>query len=310
MGLKDNFSQAFKELTNPKEAKDQAKPEIKDVASYMNDKEEEAAQAQPAEEVADTAATTNQPQATAAEQQPAPNMPNPQSIAQNYYQQQNNQQFQQQNNQQFQQQNNQQFQQQNNQQFQQNNQQNNNAYGGPGFQQNPAPAAVPNSFGYSEAMRQENSETTIISKNTIIDGNVRSFADMKIDGSIKGSVETTKNVNINGKVVGNITCDNAIMRASSIQGNVTLKGQATMSSESMLIGDLTSQVATLNGKMKGNLTVTGKAQLDREAVIFGDIKAAAISISDGAIIQGYISTTYLSQDESSNIFPESIAIGE
>ena len=83
-----------------------------------------------------------------------------------------------------------------------------------------------------------------------------------------------------------------------------------MTSESMLIGDLTSQVANLNGKMKGNLTVAGKAQLDRDAVIFGDIKAGAISISDGAIVQGYVSTTYLSQDESSNIFPESIAIGE
>ena len=35
MGIKDNFSQAMKELVNPKES-DQRK-EVKDVAAYMND---------------------------------------------------------------------------------------------------------------------------------------------------------------------------------------------------------------------------------------------------------------------------------
>ncbi len=277
MGLKDNFSQAFKELTNPKEAKDQGKTEIKDVASYMNDTEEEAVQTQPVEEAQTVTEKEETPVADQQFAQNAPQQDAPQSYqqAQSYQQTQNN----------------------------------DNAYNRQGYQQNAAPVAA-SPFGYSDNMRQDVSETTIISKNTIIDGNIRSFADMKIDGSIKGSVETTKNVSINGKVVGNITCDNAVMKSSSVQGNVTLKGQATMTSESMLIGDLTSQVATLNGKMKGNLTVAGKAQLDRDAVIFGDIKAGAISISDGAIVQGYISTTYLSQDESSNIFPESIAIGE
>lgn len=278
MGLKDNFSQAFRELTSPKEAKEQEKTEIKDVAAYMNDGNEAeeikpVQETEPVQEENQEAEAIPTPENT--EEEPmaeqTQNFSNPGSGNANAYG-------------------------------------NVNAYGGAYNNQATAPAPVP--FGNPQGIRQETSETTIISKNTIIDGNVRSFADMKIDGSIKGSVETTKNVNINGKVVGNITCDNAVMNNASVQGNITLKGQATMSSESMLIGDLTSQVAAVNGKMKGNLTVAGKAQLDRDAVVFGDIKAGAISISDGAIVQGYISTTYLSQDESSNIFPDSIAIGE
>ena len=61
---------------------------------------------------------------------------------------------------------------------------------------------------FMSGMRADNSqEMTVISKNTMIDGNVRSFADMKIDGNIKGNVETTKNITINGKVVGDLTCD-------------------------------------------------------------------------------------------------------
>ena len=153
-------------------------------------------------------------------------------------------------------------------------------------------------------------EMTVISKNTMIDGNVRSFADMKIDGNIKGNVETTKNININGKVVGDLTCDNISMKNSAVQGNVRLKGQAIMANDSMLIGDLTSQVAQLNGKIKGNIEISGKIQLDRDSVIIGDIKAGSIAISDGAVINGFVTTTYLSKDESANIFPESIALGE
>ena len=151
---------------------------------------------------------------------------------------------------------------------------------------------------------------TVISKNTMIDGNIRSFADMKIDGNIKGNVETTKNININGKVVGDLTCDNISMKNSAVQGNVRLKGQAVMANDSMLIGDLTSQVAQLNGKIKGNIEISGKIQLDRDSVIIGDIKAGSIAISDGAVINGFVTTTYLSKDESANIFPESIALGE
>ncbi|MBQ2799213.1 MAG: polymer-forming cytoskeletal protein [Ruminiclostridium sp.] len=276
MGLKDNFSQAFRELTSPKEAKEQEKTEIKDVAAYMNDGNE-------AEEIK----TVQEAEPVQEETQEAEAIPTPENTEEEQMAEQT-------------------------QRF--NNPGNTyggnaNAYGG-AYNQATSPATTPAPFGNPQGIRQESSETTIISKNTIIDGNVRSFADMRIDGSIKGSVETTKNVSVNGKVVGNITCDNAVMNSASVQGNITLKGQATMSSESMLIGDLTSQVASVNGKMKGNLTVAGKAQLDRDAVVFGDIKAGAISISDGAIVQGYISTTYLSQDESSNIFPDSIAIGE
>ena len=270
MGLKDNFSQAFRELTSPKEPKEQEKTEIKDVASYMNDASE-------TEEINAAQEEAVQEQITAAEVAAEPETKEEEPVAEQTHSFSNG--------------------------F--NNPNNGASYSG---QQTAAPMTTP--FANPQGTRQEASETTIISKNTIIDGNIRSFADMRIDGSIKGSVETTKNVSVNGKVVGNITCDNAVMSAASVQGDITLKGQATMSSESMLIGNLTSQVATVNGKMKGNLTVSGKAQLDRDAVVFGDIKAGAISISDGAIIQGFISTTYLSQDESSNIFPDSIAIGE
>lgn len=335
MGIKDNFSQAMKELTNPRSS--ESRKEVKDVAAYMNDTAdaqsgEPAQNAQPKQDNVQSSRTfagnaqeqnvQNAQQGTAANGGFAG-----QNVGQDFSQRiarDMNEQYNQ------------------NSGFAQNMQSAQNAQNA-GFAQN----AQDNSFnqgmqnnqnnGFAQNMQNAQSgtfaqdnggsgyggtpfagsmradgaqEMTVISKNTMIDGNVRSFADMKIDGNIKGNVETTKNININGKVVGDLTCDNISMKNSAVQGNVRLKGQAIMANDSMLIGDLTSQVAQLNGKIKGNIEISGKIQLDRDSVIIGDIKAGSIAISDGAVINGFVTTTYLSKDESANIFPESIALGE
>ena len=177
---------------------------------------------------------------------------------------------------------------------------------GGGYQQ---PEPTPYSAGpyYQQA---DDNEITVISRNTVIDGNVRSFANMSIDGNIKGNVETTKDIDLNGKIVGNIACNNASLRTSQIQGNVQMKGNAFMERDTLLIGDLTSTYANVNGKIKGNLAITGKAELKSDAVVFGDISASTITVNDGAIIQGYVSTTFLNTEESKSIFPDAITIGE
>lgn len=329
MGIKDNFSQAMKELTNPRSSEN--RKEVKDVAAYMND----TADTQPGEPVqnAQTQQDNAQPSQTFGANAQEQNVQNAQqgTTANSGFSGQNagqdfSQRIARDMNDQYNQ-NNSYSQSTQNSGFAQNVQDNSFSQGmqsnqNTGFAQNMQNAqnggfAQDNGgsgFGgtpFAGGMRTDGTqEMTVISKNTMIDGNVRSFADMKIDGNIKGNVETTKNININGKVVGDLTCDNISMKNSAIQGNVRLKGQAVMANDSMLIGDLTSQVAQLNGKIKGNIEISGKIQLDRDSVIIGDIKAGSIAISDGAVINGFVTTTYLSKDESANIFPESIALGE
>ena len=287
MGIKDNFSQAMKELVNPKES-DQRK-EVKDVAAYMNDTAD-AGQTMP----------NPAPQAEYSYQQSAQGMNS--NTANSGFSQSGAQDL------------SQRIARDMNEQSEQN-----NAFAQTAEPQNNTTAEAAYASPYSNTqpekpsapeMPEGPSETTVISKNTTIDGNIRSFADMKIDGSIKGNVETTKNIIINGKVIGDLACDNISMKNSAVQGNIRLKGQAVMANDSMLIGDLSSQVAHLNGKIKGHITASGKLMLDKDSVIIGDIKAGSVAISDGAVINGYITTTYLSKDESANIFPENIALGE
>ncbi|MCH5203933.1 MAG: polymer-forming cytoskeletal protein [Oscillospiraceae bacterium] len=173
--------------------------------------------------------------------------------------------------------------------------------GGNGFVppvQNPTPMQESN----------ETEEITVISKNTSIDGNIRSLANMQIDGNIKGNVETTKNVDLSGKIIGDITCNNAGMNSAAMQGNISLKGRMRMDRDTILIGDLSSQYADINGRIRGKLDVAGKAELKRDAIVFGDINASTIAVTDGAIIQGYVNTTFLSKEDSRNVFPDAISI--
>jgi cytoskeletal protein CcmA (bactofilin family) len=153
-------------------------------------------------------------------------------------------------------------------------------------------------------------ELTHISKSTVIEGNMRSFGNINVEGNIRGDIETTKNIDLNGKVIGNLTCNNAQMLTSQIQGNIRMKGNILMGRDTLLIGDLVSTYAKVNGKVKGNLEIGGKAELKSDAVIFGDISASTITVDDGAIIQGYVSTTFLNKEESRNIFPDAISIAE
>jgi len=154
----------------------------------------------------------------------------------------------------------------------------------------------------------DTNELTVITRNTIVDGNIRSLANMSIEGHVRGDVETTKNIDVNGKIIGNISCNNAFMNSSQVQGNISIKGNICMKRDTLLIGDITSTHAEVNGKIKGNVDVAGKAELKGDAVLFGDINASTITVEDGAIIRGHVSTTSLNKDESRNLFPEAIVI--
>ena len=53
----------------------------------------------------------------------------------------------------------------------------------------------------------ETEETTIISRNTRISGDISSFANVNVEGSVQGDIRLTKNISVSGKVVGNIECN-------------------------------------------------------------------------------------------------------
>ena len=162
----------------------------------------------------------------------------------------------------------------------------------------------------SDPLFYESEETTVISRNIVVTGGtITGFANVHIDGSIKCDVSITKDVNVTGKVVGDISCNNAVMAGSSIQGSIASKGQVRMDRDSVLLGDISTQYLDINGRVKGNVAVGGKAEFKTDAVIVGDITASTITVLDGAVIKGYVNTTFL-QDSETNIFPDAITVSD
>lgn len=155
----------------------------------------------------------------------------------------------------------------------------------------------------------ETEETTIISRNTRISGDISSFANINVEGSVQGDIRLTKNISVSGKVVGNIECNNAVMAGAQMQGCITSKGQVQMDHDSVLLGNIDTQYLDLNGRIKGNVEVGGKAEFKNDAVIVGDITASTISVIDGAVIKGYVNTTFM-QESTTNVFPDAIVVGE
>lgn len=176
----------------------------------------------------------------------------------------------------------------------------------------PKPPVAPPSYSGREPDKNpynETEETTVISRNTIVDGNIRSFANVSVDGSVKGDVKITKNINVTGKIIGDVECNNSIMSGASMQGNIASKGQVQIDRDSLLLGDIAAQYLDLNGKVKGNVQIGGKAEFKTDSIILGNITASTITVLDGATIQGYVNTTFL-QDSSSSLFPEAISVSE
>lgn len=55
-----------------------------------------------------------------------------------------------------------------------------------------------------------------------------------------------------------------------------------------MIGNLSSQDITLDGKVKGDLAANNKIYIRSNAVIVGNVRATTIAIDEGASLQGQV----------------------
>ena len=71
-----------------------------------------------------------------------------------------------------------------------------------------------------------------------------------------------------------------------MQGNVTASAILTMDGESVLVGDIGAARATINGRVKGNVTTREAAVFNQNAMLLGDVTSELVTIDQGAVIHG------------------------
>jgi len=87
----------------------------------------------------------------------------------------------------------------------------------------------------------ENHTINLIGTGTIIDGNIVSNGDIRIDGTLKGNLSTKGKVIIGdtGKISGEVNCKNFEVEGS-VDGKVIVAELLSLRSKSKILGDITT----------------------------------------------------------------------
>jgi cytoskeletal protein CcmA (bactofilin family) len=87
----------------------------------------------------------------------------------------------------------------------------------------------------------ENHAINLIGTGTMIDGNIVSNGDIRIDGSLKGNLSTKGKVIVGdtGKINGEVNCKNFEVEGS-VEGKVVVAELLSLRSRSKILGDITT----------------------------------------------------------------------
>lgn len=94
------------------------------------------------------------------------------------------------------------------------------------------------------------------------------------------------------RIKGEVTAREPLEIGGYIDGTVEVEGHTLTVAEGATIAALVSaDSVVVQGTLKGEVTATTKIVVQQTAKIEGELSAPAISVADGAIIQGKIQTT-------------------
>lgn len=140
----------------------------------------------------------------------------------------------------------------------------------------------------NNAQPQQDTDTTIINKGTLITGNIETDGDLIIQGHVKGDIICNSNLSIYGVVEGTINCTNAYFDDAIITGDVGCSGGLELTQSTTLNGNVEAYELLNGGRIKGNATVAEGVRFMSTSAIVGDISANNIEIERGAVLQGNV----------------------
>lgn len=145
----------------------------------------------------------------------------------------------------------------------------------------PAPAPVNRMQGSAE--HQKN----VFTEGLTIEGNVTSETDIVIRGTVRGNIVCHSDVELSGQLIGDLQGKNIRITEGSVQGNISAEAMLSID-RSSIKGNITATHARINNPIEGDLMVHGMLTLQREADIRGNITAEALSVDEGASMNGQI----------------------
>lgn len=90
----------------------------------------------------------------------------------------------------------------------------------------------------------------------------------------------------NTTIEGTITSECSIRVDGAIQGRIVAKGAVEVGIEGKVTADIHAETVIVAGQVTGNIHARGKLEITKTGRVTGDIKAAAISVSEGGLVNG------------------------
>ncbi len=152
-------------------------------------------------------------------------------------------------------------------------------------------------------------QTTVISKGTVITGDIKSEGNLEVYGAVTGGIMATGNIKINGKQIGDIQGSSITLSSCTVRGNITATEDMNIDSDSVIIGDIRTKNLMINGRLQGNIQAKNSITCQSNAIVIGDLKAATVTVNNGAKLQGKLEIfngqlgEIKIQDEDKNVRP-------
>ncbi|MGM9942818.1 MAG: polymer-forming cytoskeletal protein [Erysipelotrichaceae bacterium] len=131
--------------------------------------------------------------------------------------------------------------------------------------------------------------TTIITRDDIVEGNISSSDSIENNGKVFGYVNCDGLLSNYGQITGTVNCSNLILRNNSqIFGDCQILFDALLEKNSLIRGDVQCNSIEVNGKIFGNIKANGKVVINSGAEVYGDISASDLCVQNSAVIVGKV----------------------
>lgn len=88
------------------------------------------------------------------------------------------------------------------------------------------------------------------------------------------------------KIIGDIFSESNLRIDGEVQGNVSTAAKVVIGENGIVVGNLTSQEADIEGRIDGKLAIEGLLILRESAKIAGDIQTGKLHVEEGALFIG------------------------
>lgn len=140
----------------------------------------------------------------------------------------------------------------------------------------------------AQVTAEELSSTTIISKGTVIKGDIISDGDIELCGSLNGNIKTKGSLWGQRRFNWHASAKEMTFLTSEVRGNMSCATEVTIDEASVVYGNVQAESIVSNGIIRGNIKVNKGAILQDSAVLWGNLEAGSISIDQGAKLEGEV----------------------